>query len=96
MAAKKSVLKRETIGRSSSSKKMLGDALTVAGAAGATGLWTATRTGPSKIFWGLGFVGLGALTMLESQPGTFLESGGAGILGANTGILLLDILGMLK
>ncbi len=92
----KGLLQRETIGRESSGKKMLGDGLTVLATAGGTGLWTATRTGSTKIFWGLGFMGLGALTLLESQPGTLLESAGAGALGGPTAVVLLDILGMLK
>lgn len=89
-------LERESIGRASSNKKILGDAVSAAGVGAATALWTATRPSPSNIFWGLAFVGLGAVTMLESQPGTILESGGAGTLGANSAWSLLYLFNLAK
>ena len=92
----KGLLQRETIGRESSSKKMLGDALTTVATGTATGLWSATRTGSGGYFWSAGLMGLGAIGMIESQAGTFLESGSAGMLGANGTVFLLKLLGMIK
>lgn len=90
------LLRRETIGRESSNKKMLGDALTVSGVAVGSGIWTATRPSAQGFFWGIGLAALGAVTMVESQPGTFLESGGAGLLGANTALVVLHALNLAK
>lgn len=103
MARKKSarstdenVMHRETFGRAAGNDKMIGDALTVAGVAAGTALWTATRSSTQGFFWGLGFMGLGAIGMVESQPGTVLESGSAGTLGANSAVVLLHVLGLAK
>lgn len=92
----KPVLQRSSVGRSSSGTKMLGDAVSTAATGAATGLWSATRPGTSRFFWAVGFMGLGTIGMVESMPGTLLESGSAGMLGANSIVLTLDILGMLK
>ena len=91
-----SVLQRETIGRASSNTKMLGDALTVMGIGAGSALWTATRPGAQSIFWALGSMGLGGIGMVESRPGTILESGSAGVLGANSAVLLLRLLNIVK
>lgn len=91
-----SVLQRETVGRASSNTKMLGDALTVMGIGAGSALWTATRPGAQSIFWALGSMGLGGIGMVESRPGTILESGSAGVLGANSGVLLLRLLNIVK
>lgn len=95
-SAKTNVLQRESIGRKSSQGKIVGDALTTAATAAATGLWSATRTGSGAIFWPIGLIGLGAIGMVEAQPGTFLESGSAGILGANATVGILRVLGLIK
>jgi hypothetical protein len=96
MPQKKSILQQESFGRKSSSKKQIGDALTTVATGTATGLWSATRTGSGGFFWSAGLMGLGAIGMIESQSGTFLESGSAGMLGANGTVFLLKLLGMLK
>ena len=96
MPQKKSILKRETIGRGSSNKKMLGDALSTVATGAATGLFAATRTGSGAIFWPIGFIALGTIGMVESQPGTYLESGSAGMLGANSVVALGRLFGLIK
>lgn len=96
MATKKPILKRESIGRASSNKKMLGDAVTVAAVGGGTALWSATRSGTQAVLWSLGLMGLGGIAMVESQPGTVLESGAAGALGSNTAVLIFKLLNMVK
>lgn len=96
MPQKKSVLQRDSIGRSSSNTKMLGDAVTVAAVGGGTALWSATRPGAQSIFWSLGLMGLGGIAMVESRPGTVLESGAAGALAANTAVLVFKLLNLVK
>lgn len=96
MAQKKSVLRRESVGRQSSNTKMLGDAVTVAAVGGGTAMWSATRPGSQSIFWALGMMGLGGIAMVESKPGTVLESGAAGALGSNTAVLIFKLLNMVK
>lgn len=91
MAKSKNVLQRSSVGRGSSHTKVLGDTLTTAALGTGAAFWTATRPGAQGIFWGLGLTGLGAVTMLESQPGTVLESGGAGVLAASAAVTALHI-----
>lgn len=95
-AALKSIPKRQTVGRASSNTKILGDTFTTMGAGLATGGWIATRPGTQWIYWGIGLTGAGALAMLESQPGTFLESTGAGVIAASATVTLLRALGLAR
>lgn len=92
----KSITERTNFGRSRSSETRVGDALVTAGVGVATALWTATRPTGSRFFWSLGLVGLGAISMVESQPGTALESGGAGMLGAASGVGILEVLNLVQ
>lgn len=95
-ASKSPVLQRGSVGRASSNEKMLGDAVTTAGVGAGTALWSATRPGAQAFFWSLGFMVLGTITMVESKPGTVLESGAAGTLGANTAVFVFELLNMIK
>ena len=90
------LLHRETIGREASDRKMIGDALSTMATGAATGLFAATRTGSGAIFWPIGFMALGTIGMIESQSGTFLESGSAGMLGANSVVALGRLFGLIK
>lgn len=90
------VTQRESIGRSSSNTKLLGDSVTAAGAGVASGAWVATRKGMGAYWWGLGLTGVGAIAMLESKPGTFLESAGAGVLAASATVTTLHLFGLAK
>lgn len=96
MAQKKSILQRSTVGRKAGNTKVLGDALTTLVVGGSTGLFAASRQGSSGYLWSAAFIGLGAITMLESQPGTLLESGGAGLVGGNGVVFIGKLLGMVK
>lgn len=87
---------RTYVGRGPSNQTRVADALVTAGVGALSAIWTATRAPSQQIWWGIGFMGLGAISMVESQPGTSLESGGAGMLGANAGVTLLGILGLVK
>lgn len=92
-----SVLQRETIGRASSNTKMVGDSVTVAGVGGVTALWIATRPNGGQAYaWAGGIAALGVIAMVESRPGTVLESGAAGALGASVGVGLLKLFNLAK
>ena len=88
------VLERTHVGRKSSQSKQIGDALIVGGAGAGSALWSVTRPGPQSIYWALGLMAASGLGMIESQPGTLLESGSAGMLGANSAVLLLRLLNL--
>lgn len=87
---------RTHIGPAPSKETRVGDTVITAGVGAGTALWTATRPSAQGIFWALGFMGLGVISMVESQPGTSLESGAAGALGANTAVLLLHLFNLAK
>ena len=87
---------RTHIGPAPSKETRVGDTVITAGVGAATAVWTATRPSAQGIFWALGFMGLGVISMVESQPGTSLESGAAGALGANTAVLVLHLFNLAK
>lgn len=96
-AQSKGILQRETIGRASSNSKMVGDSVTVAGVGGVTALWIATRPNGGQAYaWAGGIAALGVIAMVESRPGTVLESGAAGALGASVGVGLLKLFNLAK
>lgn len=87
---------RTHIGPAPSKETRVGDTIVTAGVGAGTAVWTATRPSAQGILWALGFMGLGVISMVESQPGTSLESGAAGALGANAAVLVLHLFNLAK